>query len=134
MDICKQKILSHNESGYVAMCSKYSHFQIAFISTILILTEEQFSEFASQVSNQLQYSERQTDENHKTFCIHTFSINTRLILSLSELRKLVYLLDEASASLKVNNLLLGNLQTTLNEFQKDTSHKFLNPLTKINLN
>lgn len=132
--MCKQKILSHNENGYVALCSKCSHFQIAFISTILTLTEQQFSEFASQVSNQLYHSERQTDENHKTFCIHTFSINTRLILSLNELRKLVYLLDEANASLHINNLLLGDLQTVLKEFQKDTNHKFSNPLTKINLN
>lgn len=130
--MCKQKILSHNENGYVASCSKCSHFQIAFISTILMLTEAQFSEFASQVSNQLHYSERQTDENHKTFCIHTFSINTRLILSLNELRKLVYLVEEANASLQVNNLLHGELQTILNEFQKDTNHKFSNPLTKIN--
>ncbi len=122
--MCKQKILSHNENGYVALCSKCSHFLIAFISTIITLTEEQFSEFATQVSNQLHFSEKQTDENHKTFCVHTFSVNTRLILSLNELRKLVYLLNEANASIEVNKLLLGDLQTVLKEFQKDNNINF----------
>lgn len=132
--MCKQKILSHNENGYVALCSKCSHYQIAFISTIITLTEIQFLEFSSQISRQLHYSETQTDENHKTFCIHTFSVNTRLILSLNELGKLVYLLNEANASIQVSNLLRGDLQTVLKEFQKDTKLNFSNPLTQINLN
>lgn len=132
--MCKQKILSHNENGYVALCSKCSHYPIAFISTIITLTEIQFLEFSSQISRQLHYSETQTDENHKTFCIHTFSVNTRLILSLNELGKLVYLLNEANASIQVSNLLRGDLQTVLKEFQKDTKLNFSNPLTQINLN
>lgn len=133
MDMCKQKILSHNENGYVALCSKCSHFQIAFISTVLTLTEQQFSDFASQVSNQLHYNERQKDENHKTFCIHTFSINTRLILSLNKLRKLVSLLDKANSSLQVNQGPICDLYSVLKEFQKESHHKFSNQLTQINL-
>lgn len=127
--MCKQIILAQNQNGNVALCCKNLNHQIAnistYISTILTLTVQQFSEFASQVSNQLHYSDKHTDENHKTFCVHTFSVNTQIILSFNELRKLVYLLDEANASMQVNKFLLGDLQTVLIELQKDNKHQFL---------
>jgi hypothetical protein len=131
MSVCTHKILAHNENGYVSLCQRCSHYQIAFISTILTLTEEQYSIFKSQVTKQLQCSKNEFSENHKTFCIHTFSENTRLILSLKELQKLVEILEEAEASLEVSNLMRGNLQTIVSEFQKNNNHPFSN---QINLN
>lgn len=47
--MCIYKKLHHNENGYVVWCTVCRHFQVAFGSTILAYTEDQFYDFIRTV-------------------------------------------------------------------------------------
>lgn len=52
--MCKHRILAHSDNGYIVLCKKCNHFQIAFGTTVISLTDIQYEEFKLQVEDQLQ--------------------------------------------------------------------------------
>ena len=134
MSECSHKILAHDKNGYISICPLCGHIQLAFLTTLLSLNREQFDAFQSQTTNQLNCGKERMNDMHKAFVIHTFSSNSRMVLSFSELQKLIYLLDEATAAIEVQSLVDEKLKSKPTVFKNDTLTQIPKITYDINLN
>lgn len=103
--MCTHRILAHNENGYVVLCAKCNHIQIAFGTTIICLTEEQFAYFKMSAYNQFNHYKDDGFPQQKIIQMPTFSVNTKIILSFIELKKLIELIEEADILIQVDKII-----------------------------
>ena len=103
--MCKQKVLSHNEHGYVVLCKNCQHYHIAFGTTVLSLSEIQYEEFKSQAQEQFNFHKDDAFPQQKVIQLPTFSTNVIMVLSFNELLKLIELIEEANILNQVDKLI-----------------------------
>lgn len=102
--MCIYKKLHHNKNGYVVWCTVCRHFQVAFGSTILAYTEDQFYDFIRTVDEYYKTNRFYTCRAQKMVQIPTNARFVTLVYSLEELRKLLELLHQASDKLDKEKL------------------------------
>lgn len=109
--MCTYRPLALSENGYISLCTKCNHIQIAFGTTIICLTEEQFVYFKMCANNQLNYYKNDDFHKHKIIQMPTFSVNTQIILSFNELKRLIALIEEADILIQIDKI-INNTEKT----------------------
>lgn len=104
--MCELQSLHFSDDGYVVRCKQCGHFQIAFISTILTLTEQDFQLLCSVVRNKYREEDCCPNENVKCIIIPTPCQGIRLILTQKDAKELRHMLEEADSEYKAL-LLIG---------------------------
>lgn len=132
--MCKQKILSHTENGYVAVCRQCAYIQVYYISTMMTISQEQYAALVSQVNDLKKEGRKNIRKNKKVFCVHTFSYNIQMVLSYDELIIFDQILNEANMMLELNSYI-----SCSPDFESRGNHKYiksqiLNQYNQINLN
>ena len=102
--MCVYKKLHHNENGYVVRCNVCQHFHVAFGSTVLAHTEDQFYDFIRTVDEYYEINRFYSCRAQKVVQIPTIARSITLVYSLEELRKLSELLHQASDKLDKEKL------------------------------
>lgn len=106
--MCNYKTLQHNSNGYVVQCRNCNHIQVAFGTTIVSFSREQFYEFISVIDEQYQLHSLCLQRAKKMVHVHTPSGNLAMIYSVNELSALLYLLVEGRNALEFNELFVFN--------------------------
>lgn len=102
---CDFQSLYYGEEGYVVRCKQCGHYQIAFVSTMLTLTEPDFDIFCRQVGYKAAQSYSNMNQDSKIIMIATPSQDVHLILTPAELSRLHKTLEEADTEIKAQELL-----------------------------
>lgn len=103
--MCNTQVLEHTKFGYVARCNRCENLQLAFGTTSITLTEEQFHEFRETIRDyHLAYSYKDQPEI-KDIYIPTELPSISLVFSFKELGFLMEMLEQASLSLEVHKVL-----------------------------
>lgn len=93
--MCSFKILHHSESGYVIRCQQCQHIHVAFGSTVMAFTLEEFYGFKKTVEEYNFHYSNLPGNNRKQIQLPTANRSISLLYSRNELEKLSSLLDHA---------------------------------------
>ncbi|MCH5600525.1 DUF6686 family protein [Niabella ginsengisoli] len=102
---CDFQSLYYGEDGYVVRCKQCGHYQVAFVSTMLTLSEADFYVFCKQVNYKAAQSYSNVNHDSKIIMIATPSQDVHLILTPSELSRLQKTLEAADNEIKAQELL-----------------------------
>lgn len=103
--MCTHRILAQNDNGYIILCKKCNHFQIAFGTTVICLSEIQYEEFKLQVEDQLNFYKNDGFPQQKIIQLQIFSANVQMVVSFNELLKLIELLEAESILTEVDKII-----------------------------
>lgn len=93
--MCKNTNVSKTEWGFVARCKHCRYYHVAFGTTILKFSEEQFLDFADNVLVEKKAFSDISNRTSKMITIETENKNMCLIYSYNEVERLCVLLIEA---------------------------------------
>lgn len=102
--MCNYKVLHHNEYGYVIKCNTCKNIQIAFGTTAIAYTEQEFYEFKKSVFEYHNHREFDTCPDSKNNYFETPTPNVMLVYNLTEMKNLITLLEGAYIALEVEKL------------------------------
>lgn len=102
--MCKAKILSNNSFGCITTCKKSKQIHVGFGNLLLVLNQNEFSDFKNHISSLHQKHLKEMEEGKKLF-IRTKTQNLMIALNVTELNDLKNLLLEASLMFEVEQLL-----------------------------
>ncbi|MBI4929310.1 MAG: hypothetical protein HY841_00990 [Bacteroidetes bacterium] len=111
--MCNHKTLHHNQHGYIIKCSRCKHIQIGFGSFAVTQTMNDFFEFRQMIyenHTSAKFSHELIPEQ-KSIQLSTPLRNMFWVFSLNELHHFTDLLEKASISLEIEQI----LTTTINE-------------------
>lgn len=103
--MCSHKILAHNETGYIAICTNCEHYQIAFGTTVMSLPEQQYKEFAEHLYMNCTNKACLDFPAQKSVVLPVFCAHLQMILSFNELLRLEELMRQASVMTEVNKII-----------------------------
>ena len=100
-----ETLYSGNE-GYVLYCGHCNRYRLAFISTALMLSAEEYGGLRSHVEMLYhQHIPESMDLNCKSIIIPSVSDQVQIVLTRTELNRLQQMLDRADTEKKVNALM-----------------------------
>lgn len=102
--MCDYKVLHHNESGYALRCEHCGCIQLAFGTTVLALTIDEFYAFKESISGSFETCDAMCCRKQKTIYIPTRENAITLIYTPEELEKLDELLNQSSLALEIEKL------------------------------
>lgn len=97
--MCGYKMLQHDERGYVTRCSRCRHLHVAFGTTVLAFTTDQFYEFAQQIEGYREMHRHTSCPEEKNIQVPTLLRTVMLLYSYRELDALYSLLADARKKL-----------------------------------
>ena len=103
--MCEFDTLYFGNDGYVARCKSCNHYQIAFVTTVLTVTQQQFNTLQKQVSHKFEYAVNSNDENAKNILIPTPCTQVQLCLTKAEVAAFNNMLQHADMETKTLALL-----------------------------
>ena len=102
---CEYQSLYYGDDGYVVFCRQCNHYQIAFISTIITLSEKEFSQLYDIAKNKWTELDTSVAEHSKCVIIETPSSKIHLSFTKGELTKFYEILEEADNEHKAQALI-----------------------------
>ncbi|MFT3902941.1 MAG: hypothetical protein QM727_07190 [Niabella sp.] len=103
---CDFQNLYSGDEGYIVRCKQCGHYQVAFISTMLTLTENDFLFFCEQVHYKAQHAHEMGNNHSKMVMIGTPSTDVQLILTPIELIRLHKMVEQATDEITVQDMLM----------------------------
>lgn len=103
--MCNFKTLFHSEHGCAVKCRKCGHIQLAFGTTAMALTVEQFDQFLETIKDLRELHQHTMFPNQKCVNIPTAAKGLVLVYSLSDLELLNKMLDKVREKLEREKLL-----------------------------
>ena len=103
--MCHFDSLYYGDDGYVVRCKQCGHYQVAFISTMLTLTENNFQALCKIVQHKCIEADYCFAENSKSVIIQTASEGMYLLLTSGEVKRFNYILEEADNEEKALSLI-----------------------------
>jgi hypothetical protein len=103
---CTYKVLHHNADGYIVRCNQCNSISVGYGTTSIAFTWEQFYEFKSLVTEYYEAFKHNTNPNLKQVEIATAARSIKLLYSVNELAGMLELMEEAHASLAVEQLMM----------------------------
>ncbi len=94
--MCRFKKLCHTENGYVVRCNQCRHIHIAFGTTILAFTRDQYHDFVRMIGEQYRLHKNDCCRDQKIIQIPTDARSIMLAYTPGELEKLFNLLEKAN--------------------------------------
>lgn len=110
--MCNYKTLFHSESGYAVKCRKCGHLQIAFGTTAMAFTIEQFDEFHRTIEAMMEVHRHAAFRTQKSIQIPTAAKGLSLMYTPTELELLSKMLHSVNEKLGIEKLL--SLENSLN--------------------
>lgn len=104
--MCQYKVYHQSELGYVIKCHGCEHLQLAFGTTAITFTNEQFDEFANTIREYHEAYREEFFRDQKTIRIPTTAVSIALAFSVNEMEKLMDMLNEALVLIQVDELLI----------------------------
>ena len=102
--MCAYKTLSNNEDGYVIQCEGCDHIQVAFGTTSMTFTQDQFYDHIKVVDESYNIHNLHAFRDQKCITIPTVARTLSLVYSVNELKKLLKLLIKGRNSLEHHKL------------------------------
>jgi hypothetical protein len=93
--MCEFQSLYFGDDGYVVRCKQCGHHQMAFASSMLNLTGEDFKKAFSQVRHKNEEEDVYNTPSVKSIVLHTPSKGIYLLLTKAEAKRLYEILEEA---------------------------------------
>ena len=93
--MCEFQSLYFGDDGYVIKCSKCGHYQLAFASTMLTMTKEDFATLCHTVKIKMKEANGYSNHPAKCVVIPAASKSTYLLLTKKEAQRLDEILEEA---------------------------------------
>jgi hypothetical protein len=108
--MCQSIILHHSEKGFVVKCLSCNHYQVAFGTVAMRLSEPEFDNLLDYVDNFIVHDKTCVIKN---IYIPLPSDTIQLLISLAELSNLQELLTDAKDTLSLQEM-LSKLNINLN--------------------
>lgn len=99
------KILSHTEHGYVLRCNRCNSYRIAFGTSMMSVSLDEFESFLSEVRYHSDYFPHDGFHDQKIIHVALPAKNVCLILNYKELQNLSHMLAEVNLMQEVENIL-----------------------------
>lgn len=104
--MCTTRILAQSKAGFINQCTECESIHLAFGTSLLRLTVEEFMEISSQIYYDVQHVNDRINPNSKSIQIsHPSGSEFSLVLSMNELTQLNDLAQEANILLTAYNLI-----------------------------
>lgn len=103
--MCRYKIYHQSDHGYIVRCHSCEHIQLAFGTSVMTYTREQFNEFVDSVYEYYTAYQHECSRKQKTIRIPTLSASISLAFSLNELEILMNMLEEAAVLIETDKIL-----------------------------
>lgn len=103
--MCKYDSLYFGDDGYVVNCKKCGNYQVAFISTLLTLSQNDFDTLRKLISYKCNKEYFTLTETAKCVVVPTPCQGICMILTKSEVIRFNEILEEADNEMKVLSLL-----------------------------
>lgn len=102
---CEFQSLYFGDEGYVVRCKQCGHYQVAFMSIILTLTENDFIAFCSIVKSKSVEMDEVMPEHCKCVVIRTPAEGICFLLTRNEASRFSVMLEEADTEAKTLSLI-----------------------------
>jgi hypothetical protein len=106
--MCSYKTLHHSADGYVIKCNCCNKLQVAFGTTCMSYTEEQYRDYISLVDKYIENNKTAGCRDQKAITLPTVARSISLVYSLNELEKLRSLLIDGRNKLEHEKLFVFN--------------------------
>ena len=93
--MCGFQYLYNGEDGYVVRCRNCGHYQFAFASVMLTLTEDEFRLFGKLVKYKYDSVHESLSESSKSIVLPTPAPGISVLLTKNETARLCAILEEA---------------------------------------
>lgn len=93
--MCGFHYLYNGEDGYVVRCRECGHYQLAFASVMLTLTEDEFRLFGKLVKYKYDSTHETLTESSKSIVLPTPAPGISVLLTKNEAARLCAILEEA---------------------------------------
>ena len=103
--MCEFQSLYFGDDGYVVKCNQCGHYQFAFLSTMLTLTEADFQHIAQLVKSKCDDETYALAEHSKSVVIPMPVYGIYMLLTKNEARRFCEILEEADNEEKALNLM-----------------------------
>lgn len=104
--MCTARILAQSKAGFINQCQECESIHLAFGTSLLRLSEDEFEEISSQIYYDVQHVNDRINPNSKSIQIpHPSGSGFSLVLSKNELAQLNELVQEANILLTAYNLI-----------------------------
>ena len=103
--MCQFESLYYGDDGFVIRCKQCGHYRVAFISTMLNLTENNFQALRKVVQHKCIEADYSYAENNKSIIIETALDGVYIMLTSSEVKRFNYILEEADNEVKALSLI-----------------------------
>lgn len=97
--------LSFNDDGYVIRCRECKYYHIAFCSTLLMISEEEFTVFCESVKQKCDEEDYQISEHAKSIIIKTPYECIHMLLSKNEAKRFSHILEEADNEIRAQSIM-----------------------------
>jgi hypothetical protein len=102
---CSFQSLNFGNDGYVVRCRQCGQYQVAFITTVLTLSEREFRSFCAQVRETLRRCAGDMGDPGKTVVLRTPLQGVCICVLPAEANSLLGLLEEAETESKTQDLI-----------------------------
>lgn len=102
---CTYVTLHSGANGYIVKCESCEKYQLAFLSSLLTLDEEEYKKICQQTKEQITQTSVGSNTNCKSILLQTGCDDVKIILSPLELRDLHEMLEDADVTERTNALL-----------------------------
>lgn len=102
---CEYQSLYYGDEGYVVKCRKCGYYQVAFISTMLTLTGDDFQVLRELVKQKCSEADLSFSEQSKSVVLQTPSQRVCLLLTRKEALVFFDILEEADNEARTQSLL-----------------------------
>ncbi|HRO48439.1 DUF6686 family protein [Agriterribacter sp.] len=103
--MCGFQYLYNGEDGYVVRCKQCGHYQLAFASVMLTLTENEFRLFGELVKYKCEGADDALTEYSKSVVLRTPAEGVFILLTKNEAVRLCEILEEADNENKALTLM-----------------------------
>ncbi|MES2851215.1 MAG: DUF6686 family protein [Bacteroidota bacterium] len=103
--MCEFQSLYFGDDGYVVRCNKCGHYQVAFASSMLNLTVEDFKKIRSVVKQKNDQPDHYNNPTAKAIVVPTPSKGIYMLLTKNETTRLYEILEEADNEEKALELM-----------------------------
>ncbi|MGQ3014134.1 MAG: DUF6686 family protein [Flavobacteriales bacterium] len=103
--MCRYKILHHNEDGYAVKCNECGHIKVCYKTVVLTLDEEMFYAFRDAVEHNYESHRDRICPHQRRIHISTADPSVSMVFCLTDLERLIQMLDEAHMSLEIEKLI-----------------------------
>ncbi|MCS6823209.1 MAG: hypothetical protein NZ529_02850 [Cytophagaceae bacterium] len=114
MKTCKYKVMACNEAGCIVQCSLCKRIQIAFGTTAVNFSINQYEQFSVHVKNTYLTCEHKGFPDLKMIQVSLNSEHISMVLTYNELSKLVHILTEAEIIMEATEILNDNTSSAYN--------------------